>query len=219
MLKYNHSALSIIDLAVGIAGYDADDEQIREAMLKLLHEAWDSESRCWKNPSLNLYAALKARENYGLWNLANVLREELEDEGHTVVSLEGTKSDLIEELAAIKDDLKMAEATLIAQAPIMPLEEAQKLLNKIGITKEERRSASKTLLQDELPGVELTAEFIYKAVVSDRRRWLNRQKLFWYCFNLDATKIADTDHWLNRVRKFVDGNSFIPDIRRSLRFC
>jgi hypothetical protein len=194
MLKYNHSALSIIDLAKGIAGYDADDEQIREAMLKLLHEAWDSESRCWKNPSLNLYAALKARENYGLWNLANVLREELEDEGHTVVSLEGTKSDLIEELAAIKDDLKMAEATLIAQAPIMPLEEAQKLLNKIGITKEERRSASKTLLQDELPGVELTAEFIYKAVVSDRRRWLNRQKLFWYCFNLDATKIADTDH-------------------------
>jgi hypothetical protein len=213
MLKYNHSALSIIDLAKGIAGYDADDEEIREAMLKLLQEAWDSESRCWKDPSLDLYAAFKARENYSLWNLANVLREELEDEGHKVISLDGGKSDLLEEIADIKDELKMEEARLIAEAPIMPLEEAQKLLNKIGITKQERRSVTKTLLQDELPEIELTAEFIYKAVVSDRRRWLNRHKLFWHLSNFNATKSADTDHWLSRMRKFAEGNPFIPDIR------
>ena len=213
MLKYNHSALSIIDLAKGIAGYEADDEAIREAMLKLLQETWDSKSRCWKDPSLDLYAAFKARENYSLWNLANVLREELEDEGHKVIALDGGKSNLLEEIATIKDELKMEEARLIAEAPIMPLEEAQKLLNKIGITKEERRSVTKTLLQDELPEIELTAEFIYKVVVSDRRRWLNRHKLFWSYLNFDASKSADTDHWLSRMRKFAEGNPFIPDVR------
>jgi hypothetical protein len=102
-LKYNHSALNIIDVAKGIAGYEADDEEIREAMLQLLNDAWDKNSRCWKEPSIDLASAFKARENYSLWNLANLLTEELQDEGHTVILIQGVKTPLIEEMADIKD--------------------------------------------------------------------------------------------------------------------
>jgi hypothetical protein len=90
--KYSESALSILDIAKGIAGQEADDEQIREEMLKLAKDAWDKDSRCWKEPSIDLAAKFKARENYSKWNLANLLREELEDEGHTVVSIKGMKT-------------------------------------------------------------------------------------------------------------------------------
>ena len=77
-LKYNQSALSILDIAKGVAGYEADDEEIRAVMLQLLDDAWDKDSRCWKEPSIDLASAFKARENYSLWNLANLLREELQ---------------------------------------------------------------------------------------------------------------------------------------------
>ncbi len=212
-LKYNHSALNILDIAKGIAGCDADDEEIREAMLQLLNEAWDSNSRCWKEPSIDLASAFKARENYGKWNLANLLREELQDEGHTVVSLKGTKTHEVSEIAEIKDHQKAQEATLIAEAPLMPIDEARKILSKLGTTKDEYRSAQKTLLQDELPEVDLTPEFVKKAVVDDRRRWLNQQRLFWYYTNAEALKQIDTDHWLGNLKKFTQGIPFMRDVR------
>jgi hypothetical protein len=212
-LKYNHSALNILDIARGIAGFEADDEQIREEMLKLLTESWDKDSRCWKEPSIDLASAFKARENYGLWNLANLLREELEDEGHSVISLEGMKTDLVEEMAEIKDDQKMKEAILIAEAPLMPIEEARKTIYKLGETKERYRSAQKSLLQEELPEVNLTPEFVKKAVVDDRRRWLNQQRLFWYFKNSEAVKQIDTDQWLNNLKKFAETMPFMRDIR------
>src|SRR4028119_1858579 len=37
----------------------------------------------------------------------------------------GLKTDLVEQMADIKDELKAEEAALIAQAPTMPLEEAK----------------------------------------------------------------------------------------------
>jgi hypothetical protein len=212
-LKYNHSALNILDIAKAVAGFEADDEQIREEMLKLLTESWDKDSRCWKEPSIDLASAFKARENYGLWNLANLLREELQDEGHTIVSLKGFKTDLVEQMADIKDELKAEEAALIAQAPTMPVEEAKKVINTLGATKEQKLSAQKTLLQEELPEVNLTPEFVKKAVVDDRRRWLNQQRLFWYFMNTEALKQIDTDHWISNLKKFAEAMPFMRDIR------
>ncbi len=212
-LKYNQSALNILDIAKGVAGYEADDEEIRAVMLQLLTEAWDENSRCWTEPSIDLASAFKARENYALWNLASLLREELQDEGHAVVSVTGVKTDLVDRMADIKDQQKLEEATLIAKAPMMPVEEARKILNKLGATKSEHRSAQKTLLQDELPEVDLTPEFVKKAVIDDRRRWLNQQRLFWYYTNSEALKEIDTNHWLSNLRKFAEGTPFLRDVR------
>jgi hypothetical protein len=213
ILKYNQSAIDFVDIAKAIAGYDAGDEEIREVMLDLLSSAWDPKSRCWNEPNINLAAAFKARHNYSLWNLANLLREELEDEGHTVVSLRGAKNLLVEEMSDLKDEQKKREAALIADSNLMPLDEAQKLIGKLGTTKDQQRSATKTLLVDELPGVQLTPEFIYKAVTKDRRRWLSQQKLFWYCCNFEAVKKVDTDSILKHLRKFAEHRPFMPDMR------
>jgi hypothetical protein len=213
-LKYNQSALTSLDIAIGIAGYEADDEAIREAMLQQLNDAWDKNSRCWTDPSVILAAEFKARENYSKWNLANLLREELEDEGHKVNSIKGIKTDEVEVMSENKEEKKLEEATLISQSPTMSdVEEAKKILNKLGKTKEQELSAQKTLLQDELPGVELTPEFIKKAVIDDYRRWLNQHRLFWYYQNTEAVKQKDTDNWLSNLRKFAEGTPFMRDIR------
>lgn len=222
-LKYNKLALSALDIATGVAGYEADDEQIREAMLQVLNESWDKDSRCWTDPSIVLAAKFKARENYSKWNLANLLREELEDEGNTVVSITGMKTDDVEVLSEIKEEKKLKEATLISHSSVMlntshspailDTEEATKVLYDLGSTKEQKRSAQKTLLQDELPGVDLTPEFIKKAVIDDYRRWLNRHRLFWYLTNVEAVKEKDTEQWLKSLKKFTEGTPFMRDIR------
>ncbi|HEY9604615.1 MAG TPA: hypothetical protein V6C85_23620, partial [Allocoleopsis sp.] len=213
LFKYHHSTLNIIDLAKGIAGYDADDEQIRQVMLDLLTEAWDDKSKTWNNPHLNLYAKLKARRNYGLCNLTKLLREELEEEGHRVIAIGGEWTETEDEIQQIKADLKELEAQKIASASLIPLEDAKKILNRIDSTKQERFSAQKTVLQDELPEVELTKDFIHKAVTADRRRWLNQHKLFWYFTNPEATKSLDTDNWLRHLDKFAANTPYTPDIR------
>jgi hypothetical protein len=69
------------------------------------------------------------------------------------------------------------------------------------------------LLQEELPEVNLTPEFVKKAVVDDHRRWLNQQRLFWYHSNLEAVKQIDTDHWLRNLKRFAEGTPFMRDIR------
>jgi hypothetical protein len=221
--KYSESTLSILDIAKGVAGQEADDEQIREEMLKLANDAWDKDSCCWKEPSIDLAAKFKARENYSKWNLANLLREELEDEGHTVVSIKGMKTHLVEEMSEIKEEKKLEKATLVSLSSVMldtshspatlDTEEAKKVLYALGSTNEQRRSAQKTLLQDELPGIELTPEFIKKAVVDDHRRWLNQHRLFWYLTNFEAVKEKDTEQWLKSLKKFVKGTPFMRDIR------
>jgi hypothetical protein len=92
-------------------------------------------------------------------------------------------------------------------------EEATKVLYALGSTNEQKRSAQKTLLQDELPGIELTPEFIKKAVIDDRRRWLNQHRLFWYLTNFEAVKEKDTEQLLKSLKKFVKGTPFMRDIR------
>jgi hypothetical protein len=212
-LKYNQSALNILDVAKAIAGYQADDEEIRSAMLQLLNDAWDENSRCWKEPSIDLAAAFKARENYALWNLANLLKEELQDDGHSLISLAGVSSDLVGCIRHLKEEQKVQESRQIAESSTMPVEEARKVLGKLGATKQEQHSAQKTLLQEELPQVNLTPEFVKKAVVDDRRRWLNQQKLYWYYSNPEAVEQIDTDNWLSHLKRFTEGTPFMKDVR------
>jgi hypothetical protein len=95
----------------------------------------------------------------------------------------------------------------------MPLEEAKKVINTLGAPKEQKLSAHKTLLEHELPHLNLTPEFVKKAVVDDHRRWLNQQRLFWYHSNLEAVKQIDTDHWLSNLKRFAEGTPFMRDIR------
>jgi hypothetical protein len=68
-------------------------------------------------------------------------------------------------------------------------------------------------LSAELPDVTLDPAFIYKAVTKDHRKWLNAQKLFWYCQHPEQVKVMDRREWLNRLSQFSQGVVYLPDIR------
>lgn len=214
LFKYHQYNLNPIDIARAEAGMDADDGEVMEQLIELYKKSYDRTQKCWNNPHLNLYAKLKARRNYGLWNLAALLREELEDEGHNVICIEGSKSPLIEEIKDIKDEIKLEDATKIAEStPLPTVEDARKVLNSISSTKEDRYAARKTLLADELPGIELTPQFIFEVVLKDGSRWLGRQKLYWHLRNTEATKANDAERLIGQFKKFTNGVPYMPDTR------
>jgi hypothetical protein len=212
-MKYRQESLSMIDVAQAIAGDDASDAEIIEAMGKLHRDCWDEQGQTWNEPSIKLHSAFKARENYGLWNLSNLLREELEDEGHHIFSIKGTKGGIGDLMSGIKEVDRIAEAQARAAAPVIDIEIARELAKKVGSTSEEKRSVAKAFLQEELPELELDAEFIDKAALKDNGRWLSEQKLRWMAFNLDAVIDRDTSSWLKALRGGIEHGIFAADIQ------
>lgn len=80
-------------------------------------------------------------------------------------------------------------------------------------TEDERRQAQKTFLSQTLPGVELTADYVKKAVLKDRRRWLTYQRNFWYLTHPEETKALDRKTWLRNLKDFDENDLvFLPDL-------
>jgi hypothetical protein len=107
----------------------------------------------------------------------------------------------------------MNRASRTANAGDIDLQQAKEINRKPNPTDEEQYQANKAFLKDELPGIDLSSEFIFKAVHKDNRRWLNSVKFYWMVNNVDATKEADRRHWRYKLKQFCDGVSYLPDIR------
>ncbi|MBR8831743.1 MAG: hypothetical protein N5P05_002663 [Chroococcopsis gigantea SAG 12.99] len=208
--SFHNQTSILIDVARAIAGDDSTDAEIRSAYDSI----WNGEKQCWDNPHVELYCNLMARKNYGIHNLASELLRGLIAEGHRVKEYD-TSFETPEgsDVAAIKKGLPLEEARCIAGAEDISLELALSLKQKPGITEVQRHQIAKALLRAELPGVELTPEFVHKAITADRRRWLNAHKLFWYSQNPEKVKTLDRREWLEHLSKFIDGAVYLPDIR------
>jgi len=210
LFAFHRDTNILIDVMQAIAGENATDAAIFQAYETI----WNPEIKAWDNPHLDLYAKLVARRNYGLYYLASVLRRELLEEGHILIDCDEnfTSSDG-QRVKEIKQELPVEEATAIAKAEDISLEMAQFLKQRPSTTNEQRHQIAKALLKAELPGVELTPEFVYKAVTENRRKWLNAQKLFWYMQNPDKVLILDRREWVNHLWQYANGSVFLPDIR------
>ncbi|MBE9171119.1 hypothetical protein IQ238_27595 [Pleurocapsales cyanobacterium LEGE 06147] len=196
LFAFHRDTNILIDVMHAIAGDNPSDIQLRQAYDAI----WNRDKQEWDNPHLELYCNLMARKNYGLSHLAVELRRQLLQEGHRLVDGDGGGStDAGLRLAQIKKQLPVEEARAISLAEDIPLEVALLLLPKPNLTQQQRHQIAKALLRAELPGVELTPEFVYKAVTKDRRKWLNAQKLFWCCQHPDKTKILDRREWLDHL--------------------
>ncbi|ACK72293.1 hypothetical protein PCC7424_3915 [Gloeothece citriformis PCC 7424] len=210
LFTFHRETSILIDVARAIAPDNPTDWQIRQAYDAI----WNRETQTWDNPHVNLYCSLIARKNYGLANLASQLHRQLIEEGHIIINSKGNdKTDEGLRVAQIKKELPLEEAQAISEADDIPLDAALLLSQKNNPTQEQSRQIAKALLKAELPGIELTKEFIYKASTKDRRKWLNAQKLFWYSQNPDKTKILDLREWLDHLWQFVNGAVYLPDIR------
>lgn len=227
LLRYRESAVSIIDLAKAQAqfewGDDVDDEQIREKLLEFLTEKWDEKSKRWDDPHLNLYAKLMARRNYSLSYLAKQLKAELELEGHDIFDYEGSKNPIMEKVKEISDEQLQERADEISSANPgdMSVKEARQIERDPAAKREDRVAAAKVLLQDRIPNVPLTKEFVFEKILKNRA-WLNAQQMYYYCQNLDAVKEKDERGWLYQFKEFSlyvyqpDNKSTAPKVKAIL---
>lgn len=209
MKFHSETSINILDIAKNIAGGGAEDGAILEALNRL----WNPETKTWDNPHIDLYAKLKARRNFGLSQLAVQLKQELEEEGHTLCCFEGNPTLFGNAIAGAKDELKEKESIAKSEAEDISLEEAQAIMGNSSSTEEDRHKADKAFLKNELPGVDLTPQFIRKAVIEDRRRWLNSVKLYWMLESEDKTQELDRREWRHKLKQFSQGIAFIADIR------
>jgi hypothetical protein len=218
MFDYHDTTSALINLAVTIAKERTEnsesDKDLLPNLVTVLQEMMDKESGTWNNPHIDLYCCQVARRNFALNQFAVQLRQELIDEGHRINDEEGdSKTNAGDEVRYGKEEIKRRDATLTANAKDITFEQAQEIKHKPARTTEEEHSASKAFLKRELPEVELTADFLYKAVYKDNRRWLNQAKLYWWCLNPDAIKHDDSKEWKAKLKQFSKGVPFLPDIK------
>ena len=143
----------------------------------------------------NRYAALfKARSNAAQSVLRDNLKAELESRGHRVNERRWEKNEEVAELLAqakFEIELKKARELHESDPGDMKPDEAKRILKSQASKREKRLKAKKCLLADKLPGAELTEDFILKAVVENRGRFLRSTELLWMVENPEIASILD----------------------------
>ena len=210
MLTYHAQESFAIELALEFSGADTDDEPLIATLLEMRNP----ETKTWDNPHIDLWAKTIAKRNFDLAHLAEVLEEELREEGHEINLLEC--KDKTEESKEIKENKELnleTRAANIANAEYMPLEVAQALNRNLSLSTEKELQVIKALLKAELPKTELTQTFIHEAILKDRRTWLKQVKLWWMFLNLEKAKKMDRSHWRHKLKQFSEGVPFLPDVK------
>ncbi|WP_026736332.1 plasmid replication protein, CyRepA1 family [Fischerella sp. PCC 9605] len=217
LFNYYETSTQLVQLAITLAREKAENAQSDAELLPHLIEVLQGmmgENGTWNNPHIDLYCQQVARRNYSLSQLAVQLRQELIDEGHRVNDFGAQeKTAAADAVRQGKDEIKHHDATRTAIAKDITFEQAIEIKRKPARTADEDYAATKAFLKRELPSVELTADFLYKAVYKDNRRWLNQIKLHWWCLNQDAIKYEDEKEWRRKLKQFSKGVPFLPDVK------
>ncbi len=126
----------------------------------------DSPALFWARHAANF----KARQNGSKCQLLKSLTETLESKGHRVTDKGGWEIDRseIKQLSGAKEAIRRGRAADQANADTTGLnvEKARRILNSNDSLYADRCKAHKVLLMDELPGVNLTPEFVLEAVIN-----------------------------------------------------
>lgn len=215
--KKTDSALNLMAITTEVLEEKLGREPTHLEVYQELIKKVNPETGMTEDINLETYCRIKARANYAARNFEELLRDQLIQEGYEIRE---QKNLLItncgQEHREQKKENDLTEATEIAEAGDIDLEEAQEIKNSRSSTKEERYQAAKAFLTAELPGVELTPEFIYKATIKDYRRWLNAQQLYWFVKHPEIAKELDTAKYLQKIKQFANGVIFLPDIKSKL---
>ncbi len=215
LFGHHESTSELIGIAQDLAAQTVQnqcDAEFLPAFIKTL-ESMMGISKSWDNPHLDLMAKFQARRNYSMSQFALQLRQELIDEGNHLIDFGCIEEmGVSDEIKEQKKENRWVESQLISESEIVDDEEAKRIKSNPSATDKERRSATKALMAKELPGIELTAEFIHRAYTEDKGRWKNSIRLFWSCQNLDATRERDLANWRYKLKQFSEGDVFIPDI-------
>ena len=217
LFNYGDTSHKLIDLALDMAkaeaGADATDKELLPKLIEVL-QGMMAPDGSWNNPHVDLYCNQIARRNFAMNQLAVQLREELKEEGHRLNDCETEGStNAGDAVKDGKDEIKLRDAHSTATAPEVTIEEAQQIKRKPSRTDEEEHSATKAFLKRELPGVELTTDFVHRTIYKDKRKSLNQVKLHWWVLNADAVAFEDKKEWQQKLKQFSNGVPFLPDVR------
>lgn len=222
LFNHHESTSELIEIAKDLTAQSIQnqcDAEFLPVFIKTL-ELMMGAQKSWDNPHLGLMAKFQARRNYSMSQFALQLRQELLDEGHDLTDF-GCAEELpiSEEMKEQKEENRLEESRLISSSLVVTEEEAKKININPSSTDAERRSATKTLIAKELPGIELTTKFIHRAYTADKGRWKNSVRLFWSCQNLEATRERDLATWRYKLKQFSEGATYIPDIKTTSLQC
>jgi hypothetical protein len=190
-----------------------EDLEVLPVYIELL-TAMTGKGGTWDNAHIDLHSKQIARRNFSLSQLAVQLRQELIDEGHNITDEEGDeKTNAGDAVTAGKEEIKRRDSNLTANAEDIPFEDAQELKRKAARTTEEEHKINKAFLKHDLPELEITPDFVYKAVHEDNGRWLTQTKLYWHLQNRDALAHKDEKHWKLKLSQFSRGVTCLWDVK------
>ncbi|MFB8790998.1 MAG: plasmid replication protein, CyRepA1 family [Potamolinea sp.] len=143
---------------------------------------------------------------------ANLVKA-LESAGHRVTECDFAKFKEIKEVSEeIKEELEEEEATKLSEADdahVTP-DLARRVLESPGATEDERFQARKALLRERLPGLDLTQDFLLKAVVQENGYLLQATTLLWYCQNSGVVHEQDRKKLTHHLKQpFV----YLPKVK------
>lgn len=216
LFQHHESSADLIGIALELAKDSVEnqcDAAILPALIKVLQGMMDAKGT-WDNKHVDLRCKFQARRNFSMSQYALQLRQELIEEGHQLTDCGcPEKNSSGEDIREQKEEDKLAEAEAIANAADIEPKVAKEKNLKPTRTVEEGHQIQKAFLKEELPGIELSADFVHKAVTSDRGKWKAGIKLFWHCQRLEATKSRDLSEWRYKLKMFEKGQPFLPDIK------
>ncbi len=211
--EYKKKAKQIIDLTA-LTTYQLEEELGRtptdlEVYQELVNRC-DPNTEQIKDPYLDFASKIEARENYAERFFDLELFNQFKGEGYTLVLGEQCKQrgQASQSFRDSQKANKKEEIKAKLEAPEITIEEASEIQHR-NATKEERYSAEKAFIRQELPGIELTESFLEKA----NRQWLNGHKNFFYYTYPNITQQLDQKRLINKLKQFTKGVVFLPDLK------
>ena len=143
-----------------------------------------------------LDAEFTARDTLSANHLADYLEADLRARGHQITQADwGTDKGLATRFKEIKVEIEVQENKILTDADgksISP-EQAIAILHSSGVRFEDRQKAIKCLLHRDLPGAELTEEFLLEAITKKRGLYRRQCELAWMMDKPDLVAHLDKE--------------------------
>jgi hypothetical protein len=138
---------------------------------------------------------LKVLENLERPHLYDFVCELLRESGHSVLELDLDHPET-QQHARVKEEVKEELAEAVANAEIISISEAEKILSRQGNTKVKEsdiRAANRAVIAEQLPGVEITPALVLR--LKKERGLLTGMRNLWYFQNPDKAKQLRGYRW------------------------
>jgi hypothetical protein len=152
-----------------------------------------------------LDAEFSARAALSTAYLEDYLRCDLAERGHKISPANWQPSEqfpgIAEDFKAIRQEIKVEENRImfVADGHALSPVQALSILHSSGVPFETRQQAKKTLLHHDLPGAELTEEFLMEAVTKGRGAYLSQCKLGFFLEQPALAKFLDRERFTGQL--------------------